>query len=746
MDYSTLQDNGKVGLERSSHEIHHEPTSSPSKDPEFVGQALLDALEGTAITDPASSKDAVTESALILSKGQRKRKRRRDKKLAEQEGRVIEDNEGSVQASSPHVQQLPLHSVTKKLNNKARKGLLQARLESLVVQASASEPTDTGINMGQQSSQQAMQSDADLGNNAMKVQLDTKGLSKTAMKNLARKLEMEQITEDPETKKLRKPRNEQVRAEAKQANKRILYPGTGTALPGDASGEIPIRGIASHAELLRLQNGSGLRVPQNESGSSAVYGVYQPPYSSRQTQHTYEQPEYSQDGVDYGGQLYNNNFNDVQIRTSANNISIGNTFSTNYQNVGVASTQFPTSFMPVFVPNPLHSRGSSYTDYRFPSMQWPQQVQDFHTLSRPQRFAPIPQQHIHSSSLQDNSFPRYAHYINNIPSNATPTPAPVTGRARTPTSPRGPHGRVIPPEPTAAYLNQAGTPPTRLPRPQNLLVVSDINGTLIYRRVGQTIFQTRPSLKGFLEHVFATHTMMIWTSARPQNVNVILDKLVTPSQRSQLVASWARDTLSLTPEQYNGKVQVYKRLESVWSDKSIQRAHPSFRSDRGKWSQSNTLLIDDSTEKARAQPYNLVNVPELLENGHKAEKAAQLTPVLDQVRGYLDEARSWSDVSAFARLRPFKVGQGWERGGSAMSPAVAGPLKLDEGSKETDVGVATITSDTRHGGSPPSPRMGIPGLTMKRPSSLTDRHSPSRESGGGKGSSQITLPSERGAR
>jgi len=170
--------------------------------------------------------------------------------------------------------------------------------------------------------------------------------------------------------------------------------------------------------------------------------------------------------------------------------------------------------------------------------------------------------------------------------------------------------------------------------------------------------------------------MMIWTSARPHNATAILQDALTEAQREQLIASWARDTLDLSPAQYDAKVQVYKRLERVWDALDLKNTHPNFPNER--WSQANTLLMDDSLAKACAQPYNLVHVPELLLEGVKAEKAEKF-PVLVQVQGYLDEARWWSDVSVFVRARPFEVGQGWERGGTEMSPAVMGELRLESG-------------------------------------------------------------------
>ena len=61
--------------------------------------------------------------------------------------------------------------------------------------------------------------------------------------------------------------------------------------------------------------------------------------------------------------------------------------------------------------------------------------------------------------------------------------------------------------------------------------------------------------------------------------------------------------------------------------------------------------------KASAQPYNLVQIPEFVKGGAENRDAKD---VLGQVVGYLEEARSWVNVSAFVRGRRFEVDCGWE--------------------------------------------------------------------------------------
>ena len=125
------------------------------------------------------------------------------------------------------------------------------------------------------------------------------------------------------------------------------------------------------------------------------------------------------------------------------------------------------------------------------------------------------------------------------------------------------------------------------------------------------------------------------------------------ADRSRLVAVWARDKLDLSLEDYNEKVQVYKRLNKIWEGKDLHRKHPEFNSG-GAWDQTNTVLIDDSILKASAQPHNLVEIPEFTKELLAQEKQ---TKVLNEVIDYLEQARQWQDVSKFIHKFPFRMGE-----------------------------------------------------------------------------------------
>ncbi|KAL5047822.1 hypothetical protein BDW71DRAFT_35817 [Aspergillus fruticulosus] len=184
-----------------------------------------------------------------------------------------------------------------------------------------------------------------------------------------------------------------------------------------------------------------------------------------------------------------------------------------------------------------------------------------------------------------------------------------------------------PPSATKKYLDQASLPPRESSSPQPLLVILDLNGTLIYRKTRKfpPSFSRRVGLDDFLKVLVEKYKVMIWSSSQPPTVAAVCEKLFSESNRKKLVAEWGRDKLGLSKSEYNTKVQVYKTLKTVWSSKQIQASHPG-RVNKGKkkgprWDQSNTVLIDDSRLKAVSEPYNLIEIPEFTNNPDVDESA-----------------------------------------------------------------------------------------------------------------------------
>ncbi|KAK3709569.1 hypothetical protein LTR37_010790 [Vermiconidia calcicola] len=210
-----------------------------------------------------------------------------------------------------------------------------------------------------------------------------------------------------------------------------------------------------------------------------------------------------------------------------------------------------------------------------------------------------------------------------------------------------PHIQLLPrPKPTPHYMQQAMQDPQPRSHPRQLLVVVDLNGTLLFRKNRGSSFLARPKAKEFLRYILQNHKVMVWSSAQPENVRGMCDKLFTASQRDQLIAIWARDKLRLPPQALHQKVQVYKQLSWIWSDKSVRSTHPDTAS---VWSQVDTVLIDDSMEKAASEPYSIIQLEEFEGKAEQME-----ADVLGQVVSYLEMLRWEKDVSAYMQWMPFE--------------------------------------------------------------------------------------------
>lgn len=205
------------------------------------------------------------------------------------------------------------------------------------------------------------------------------------------------------------------------------------------------------------------------------------------------------------------------------------------------------------------------------------------------------------------------------------------------------------PNATNEYLRACFPSPSKLRLPQHLLIVIDLNGTLLYRpnRKKPTLFHMRPHAQTFLKYCVDTFKVVIWSSARPENVKAMCNTILTPDIRSRVAAIWGRDKFGLTKADFDLRVQCYKRLSMIWKDPMISASHPAFR-EGYRWNQTNTVLIDDSREKARTEPHNLVEVPEWF--GDINEK----DDILPQVHDYLNHLSMHSNVSACLQSRPWR--------------------------------------------------------------------------------------------
>lgn len=213
------------------------------------------------------------------------------------------------------------------------------------------------------------------------------------------------------------------------------------------------------------------------------------------------------------------------------------------------------------------------------------------------------------------------------------------------------------PEPTQEYLQKASIPSKQLDHPQTLLVIIDLNGTLVHRpsRKNSSRVVCRPYVQAFLDYLLTNHRVMVWSSARPENVGKMCNQLFDPARRAQLLAEWGRDTLGLTQQQYNEKVQVFKVLRKAWLAADRERWHPD-HAGGGRFGQHNTFLVDDSLLKASSEPHNLVQVEEF-----EGRPDQMRRDVLRRVVGYLEQAKWMSDVSAWVKAgQRFGADGGWD--------------------------------------------------------------------------------------
>ncbi|RMZ21321.1 hypothetical protein D0859_14663 [Hortaea werneckii] len=214
-------------------------------------------------------------------------------------------------------------------------------------------------------------------------------------------------------------------------------------------------------------------------------------------------------------------------------------------------------------------------------------------------------------------------------------------------SPKRPHLQLIPrPMPTFNYVKTANEISKTLDKPRPLLIILDLNGTLLFRKSRGASFVGRPKVQEFLQYLLAKHKVMVWSSATPTNVELMCEKLFAPHQKDKLVGIWGRDKLQLSPTQYNQKVQVYKQLRWAWGDHSVASSAPPLTDE---WDQENTVLIDDSEEKAASEPYNLLKIDEYEGTAEQDE-----LDVLGQVVDYIQKLSRQSNVSAYMRQHPFQ--------------------------------------------------------------------------------------------
>ncbi|KAK4521244.1 cysteine desulfurase [Mucor velutinosus] len=189
-----------------------------------------------------------------------------------------------------------------------------------------------------------------------------------------------------------------------------------------------------------------------------------------------------------------------------------------------------------------------------------------------------------------------------------------------------------------AYL-QLSTQKSSFPsqQPKKQLLILDLNGTLISRikcraKAGRA-FYARPHYQTFLNYIFKHFEVMVWSSARQQNVDKMCHIFTEP-----LKLVWSRNHLKLSQKQFNSNVDTIKDLAIVWEHFS------------NEYNATNTIALDDSPSKLALQPYNLIHIRTF---HHEEIREGYTDNELLKVIKYLDAVRFHSNVANYVRNEPF---------------------------------------------------------------------------------------------
>ncbi|KAJ3015816.1 hypothetical protein HKX48_004373 [Thoreauomyces humboldtii] len=151
-----------------------------------------------------------------------------------------------------------------------------------------------------------------------------------------------------------------------------------------------------------------------------------------------------------------------------------------------------------------------------------------------------------------------------------------------------------------------------------ILLILDLNGTLLERLTDSVEKKaardnphcpeepdfvlngaSRPYLDAFLHEIFRNFAVAAWTSATARNAPFMIDQ-VFGSHARHLAFGWSRERCSGIEGRQGGYV-ARKDLNAVWSDPDVNFY--------GGWNEANTILIDDTLEKASYTPANGLHLP-----------------------------------------------------------------------------------------------------------------------------------------
>ncbi|CAO3611691.1 unnamed protein product [Mucor hiemalis] len=103
---------------------------------------------------------------------------------------------------------------------------------------------------------------------------------------------------------------------------------------------------------------------------------------------------------------------------------------------------------------------------------------------------------------------------------------------------------------------------------KDILLILDLNGTLVSRNKRNKSMFVRPFSQQFFDYVFDNFTVMLWSSAQTHSVNYM--SRIFGERKKKLGLIWDRHSFKLSERDYNRKVVTIKDL-----DKPYNAVHPT---------------------------------------------------------------------------------------------------------------------------------------------------------------------------
>ncbi|KAL6177989.1 hypothetical protein ACLB2K_049509 [Fragaria x ananassa] len=157
----------------------------------------------------------------------------------------------------------------------------------------------------------------------------------------------------------------------------------------------------------------------------------------------------------------------------------------------------------------------------------------------------------------------------------------------------------------------------------------------------------RPFCDDFLQFCFDRFNVGVWSSRTKRNVDIFIDFLLGDSKH-KLLFCWNQSHCTSTrfkTEENKNKPLVLKELRKLW-----EKLVPGLPWARGEYTESNTLLLDDSPYKALRNPVNTAIFPTSYQ--FRNRKDSSLGPGGD-IRSYLEGLAMAENVQKYVEQNPY---------------------------------------------------------------------------------------------